>query len=161
MSEQVLSLKAGLITHDWLDLDDEAPLPDAGRSLLSLERWLREGPAAAPGRSLGLKLANTCDVESLDVDLDACTLIALEFPSFTDGRAFSQARLLRERLGFRGEIRACGDILSDQLLYLARCGFDSVAPADPTQLGRAKEALSEFSIAYQPSDSGPRLRLAL
>ncbi|HZQ00198.1 MAG TPA: DUF934 domain-containing protein [Reyranella sp.] len=101
-----------------------------------------------------LVLANTEDVLKLGDRLDGIKLIVLEFPKFTDGRAYTQARLLRERLGYRGELRATGAVYIDQLPFLLRCGFDSFAS---TQKGFA-EALAKarqlFSVVYQPVGDG-------
>src|SRR5476649_2735616 len=72
-----------------------------------------------------LKLANIEDVEKLGARLDGVKLVVLEFPKFTDGRAYSQARILRERLGYTGELRASGAVFLDQLPFLLRCGFDA------------------------------------
>lgn len=85
----------------------------------------------------------------------ALPLIAVRFPSFTDGRGYSIARLLRERLGFRGELRAVGDIARDQLHYLARCGFDSFELREGEDVATAKAALAAFSDAYQAAVDQP------
>jgi uncharacterized protein (DUF934 family) len=101
-----------------------------------------------------LVLSNTEDVLKLGDRLTGIELIVLDFPKFTDGRAYSQARLLRERLGYRGELRASGAVFIDQLPFLLRCGFDSFAS---TQKGFA-EALANarnlFSVVYQPAGDG-------
>ena len=101
-----------------------------------------------------LVLANTEDVLKLGGRLDGIKLVVLGFPKFTDGRAYTQARLLRERLGYRGELRAAGAVYVDQLPFLLRCGFDSFAT---TQKGFA-EALAKarelFSVVYQPVGDG-------
>lgn len=103
---------------------DAAPLPAAGRILLPLPRWLEE--SRNPQRAAcGVWLQPHEDPELLVPDLPALPVIALRFPVFTDGRAYSQARLLRQRHGFRGELRAVGDVLRDQLSAMARCGFDA------------------------------------
>ena len=101
-----------------------------------------------------LVLANTEDVLKLGDRLDGVKLVVLEFPKFTDGRAYTQARLLRERLGYDGELRATGAVYIDQLPFLLRCGFDSFAS---TQKGFA-EALAKarrlFSVVYHPVGDG-------
>jgi uncharacterized protein (DUF934 family) len=101
-----------------------------------------------------LTLANTDDVLALGDKLDGVRLVVLHFPKFTDGRAYSQARLLRERLGYAGELRASGAVFLDQLPFLLRCGFDSF---DSEQTGFA-EALAKartlFSVVYQPTGDG-------
>ncbi|MHA1154101.1 MAG: DUF934 domain-containing protein, partial [Alphaproteobacteria bacterium] len=81
-------------------------------------------------------------------------VIALEFPSFGDGRAYSYARLLRERHGYRGELRAVGNVLRDQALFMRRCGFDAFEVAEGTAVAGWREALGEISVFYQPTEDG-------
>ena len=101
-----------------------------------------------------LTLANTDDVLLLGVRLEGVKLIVLNFPKFTDGRAYSQARLLRERLGYRGGLRATGAVLLDQLPFLLRCGFDSFE-SDQKGFGPAlAKARTLFSVVYQPTGDG-------
>ncbi len=82
--------------------------------------------------------------------------IAIEFPSFTDGRGYSHARLLRERFGWKGELRAVGDVGRDQLLYLSRCGFDAFVLKDASRLEEALAGLDDFSEGYQSSVERPQ-----
>jgi uncharacterized protein (DUF934 family) len=101
-----------------------------------------------------LVLDNTEDVTRLGERLDGIELIILQFPKFTDGRAYTQARLLRERLGYAGELRAAGQVYIDQIPFMLRCGFDSFAT---TQKGFAEalaKARSLFSVVYQPTGDG-------
>jgi uncharacterized protein (DUF934 family) len=101
-----------------------------------------------------LTLANTEDVLELGARLEGVRLIVLDFPKFTDGRAYSQARLLRERLGYTGELRATGAVLLDQLPFLLRCGFDSFE-SQQKGFGEALiAARSLFSVVYQPTGDG-------
>jgi uncharacterized protein (DUF934 family) len=101
-----------------------------------------------------LTLANTNDVLQLGDRLHGVKLIVLNFPKFTDGRAYSQARLLRERLGYRGGLRATGAVFLDQLPFLLRCGFDSFE-SDQKGFGEALEkARTLFSVVYQPVGDG-------
>jgi uncharacterized protein (DUF934 family) len=112
----------------------------------------RENPSRPESPSVSL--ANTDDVLALGPDIDRLELIVLHFPKFTDGRAYSQARLLRGRLGYRGELRATGNVLRDQLPFLLRCGFDSF---DSEQAGFGEalaRARSVFSVVYQPTEDG-------
>jgi len=101
-----------------------------------------------------LTLANTDDVLALGEKLEGVRLIVLDFPKFTDGRAYSQARLLRERLGYDGELRATGAVFLDQLPFLLRCGFDSFE-SEQKGFGEAlASARSLFSVVYQPTGDG-------
>lgn len=117
---------------------------------VALETW-RAGPR--PAGPLALILPNTADVAAIADDLAHFDAIILEFPSFRDGRAYSQARLLRERYGYAGEIRARGEILRDQALFMARAGIDAVEIAEERASGAAA-ALSEFSAFYQQGADG-------
>jgi uncharacterized protein (DUF934 family) len=146
-------LKDGKVIADrWVAVDLDGALPDDAPVILPVARWRRDRAALVErSGALGLRLPNTEDVGALAVDLDRFALIALEFPKFNDGRAYSQARLLRERHGWRGELRATGQVLRDQLLFMHRAGFDSfeMAHADPETAWRA--ALSEITVFYQPT----------
>ncbi len=109
----------------------------------------------ARGGPLGVLVPNTVAVADLAGDLSHWQVVALEFPKFADGRAYSQARLLRERYGYRGEIRAVGDVLRDQLLFMARSGFDAFALRADRALEEALAAFAEFSESYQPAADQP------
>jgi uncharacterized protein (DUF934 family) len=99
-------------------------------------------------------LSNTDPVEALASHAGSLRLVVLNFPKFNDGRAYSQARLLRERLGYAGELRATGGVLQDQLPFLLRCGFDSFE-SDQAGFGEAlARAPTLFSVVYQPTEDG-------
>ena len=101
------------------------PLPREGQ-LLTLEQWHAVRHTWPIGLRTGVTLANTVDVQDLQADLPRLALVVLEFPKWTDGRAYTQARLLRQRLRYTGEVRATGDVVVDMLPLLHRCGFDAV-----------------------------------
>ena len=149
-------IKNRAISEDrWQHLDDDAELP-SGPVIVSLARWQRElATLRDRGEPVGVRLPNTVNVADLADDLPALALVALEFPKFTDGRAYSQARLLRERYGYRGEIRAVGDVLRDQLRFMARSGFDAFELRADRNLEDALEAFDEFSDSYQPAADQP------
>jgi uncharacterized protein (DUF934 family) len=118
-------------------------------ALFTLSQWQSvrgTWPAACPA---GVILPNTEDVEALHVDLSRWTLIALQFPQWTDGRAYSQARLLRARLRFAGELRAVGEVLVDMLPLLQRSGFDAVQLRADQNPASARQALQFFDAHYQ------------
>ena len=99
-----------------------------------------------------VSLANTDPVEDLAPHVRRLRLIVLNFPKFSDGRAYSQARLLRGRLGYGGELRATGNVLQDQALFMLRCGFDSFE-SDQKGFGEAlAKARTLFSVVYQPAE---------
>jgi uncharacterized protein (DUF934 family) len=112
------------------------------------ERWRgHRGP-------LGVRLGPADAVEDLPADLAFLSFIELEFPNASEGRGYSQARLLRERLGFRGELRAVGDgVRQDRLFLLARCGFDAFELAPGEDPEAALRALARYDVAYQPGSS--------
>jgi len=101
-----------------------------------------------------LTLANTDDVLQLGEKLAGVRLVVLNFPKFTDGRAYSQARLLRERLGYVGELRASGAVYIDQIPFMLRCGFDSFESEQPGFGPALAKARTLFSVVYQPTGDG-------
>lgn len=149
-------LKNGRTSEDaWQPVADEAPAPGHGPILVSFARWQAERESLL-GRNapVGVRLKNTDDVTALKPDLDRIELIALEFPKYTDGRAYSQARILRERLAYAGELRATGQVLLDQLLFMQRCGFDAFVLDRPDAEAAWRKAQRSFSLFYQPTGDG-------
>ena len=134
-------------------------MPDAERSTVRCVLRLWQGLAdELLGRTtgkLGLWLESDEDPVLIADSLEAFSVIAVNFPQFTDGRGYSTARLLRERYGWKGELRAIGDIQRDQLYYLSRCGFDSFLLNDGLDAQGALSALNDFSEAYQTSVERP------
>ena len=109
---------------------DDQDLP-AGDVIVSLSRFQADGERLlAEGRRVGVRLSADEEVEALAYDLPRLAVVALDFPKFRDGRAYTNARLLRERLGFKGQVRAVGDVLREQAGFMVRCGFDAFEPAD-------------------------------
>ncbi|MCB2111967.1 MAG: DUF934 domain-containing protein [Parvularculaceae bacterium] len=113
---------------------------------ISLAAW-REGVRPEAGR-FEISIPNTEDIESLENVIRRFDAVILDFPVFSDGRAYSQARILRERLGYKGEIRARGDILCDQALFMIRCGFDALEIGNGDKDAFTK-ALGAYSAYYQ------------
>ena len=139
----------------WLHLDDEA-LPPNGAVTVSLERWLKDkAELSTRNDDVGVRLNAADSVEALADDLPSLSLVVLDMETFTDGRAFSQARLLRERFGFSGEIRARGDFLRDQMFFLNRVGVNEFEFPDETPLGDRLKAFNEFSVTYQSAADSP------
>lgn len=144
-----------IVEDRWQHVADDVALP-VGPVIVSLARWRKERMTLQErDEPVGVYLPNTANVADLTTDLPALALVALEFPKFADGRAYSQARLLRERHGYQGEIRAVGDVLRDQLLFMARSGFDAFELRADRSLEDALEAFSEFSESYQPASDQP------
>ncbi|TSE33913.1 DUF934 domain-containing protein [Tepidimonas charontis] len=111
------------------------------------QAWRHTWPAELP---VGVQWPNDGDVAALVPDLPRLRLIALVFPKWTDGRAYSQARLLRGRWRFRGELRATGDVIADMAPLLWRCGFDSAQLRPGESVAVAQRALTTFDTHYQP-----------
>ena len=152
----------GRIVEDrYRRIDDDTPVPDGVAVIVSAKRFLAETPALVRrDGSLGVLWPNNRRVVELEPWLGHLTLIALEFPKFRDGRAYSQARLLREHYGYRGTLRATGDVLRDQFSFLVRAGFDSFEVKKPADARVFAEVLQRYSVFYQPSADGraPALR---
>ena len=155
-------IKGGRFVADtWHHLDDDEPVPgDAPRLTISYARWLKERDAlAALPTQLGLRVPNDVAVAKIAGDLDRFTLIVLNFPKFTDGRAYSQARLLRGRQRFTGELRATGEVLRDQLLFMRRVGFDAFAVSERAHFENWLAAFREIDVFYQPAEDHQMSRL--
>ena len=147
-----LTRNGKIIEDRWTAVAADAPLPGAGDILVRYARWRDDREALRRhGGKVGVRLASDESPALIAEDLDRFDLIALEFPTFKDGRAYSHARLLRERYGYRKELRAVGNVLRDQYLFLHRCGFDTLEIADAAAADTWSDALSEISVAYQPA----------
>ncbi len=148
-----------IIEDAWLHLCDEA-LPADGKVSVPFNRWMveRESLLIRDGE-IGVRL--NCEtleeLISIAEDLEKIQLVVLEIPKFTDGRAFSVARLLRGRYGFQGEIRVRGDFLYDQVHYLERVGVNAFEYSGPESLNEVLQAFETFSVRYQPAADGPGL----
>jgi uncharacterized protein (DUF934 family) len=148
-------------TDNWLLLERSADgafpaVPATGDVIVPLALWTesRDALSGHEGR-LGVWLAGNDDPADIAQDLSHFALIAVRFASFTDGRGYSIGRLLRERYGWRGELRAIGDVQRDQLFYLLRCGFDAFALRDADDMENALAAFNDFSEAYQTAVDRP------
>lgn len=139
----------------WTSAADGAPVADAADVIVSLARLEAEHATllSRTGRT-GVRLPNDRGLDPIAPWLDRLALVAIEFPKHTDGRGYSLARLLRERHGFRGEVRAVGNVLRDNLLFMHRCGFDAFeldpkygpGGLDPAE---ALKAFDDFDVFYQ------------
>jgi len=153
-------LKNGSVAHDpWTQLADDSAIPDQGMVLVSLDRWQKDRDALIEsGLTLGLQLDAGEHPDSIADDIGLFDMIALVFPAFSDGRAYSYARLLRERHDFVGELRAVGDVLQDQFMYMHRCGFDAFEVKKEADVIAFADALTIVSSAYQPALDDRRIR---
>lgn len=133
----------------FANVADEDVTPE-GPVILSLARFQAEGDALiSTGRTVGVRVQSDEEVETLAYDLPRLAVVALVFPKYRDGRAYTSARLLRQRLGFTGELRAVGDVLREQAGFMVRCGFDSFAPADGASPAEWAHAAGRFRHVYQ------------
>ena len=155
----------GRIVEDrYVFVDGQAPLPDRLPAIVLASRFLAEADALIRrDGSLGVLWPNDRRVADLQPWLGHLALIALVFPKFRDGRAYSQARLLRETYGFAGTLRATGDVLRDQFHFLVRAGFDSFEVKKPADARAFADVLARYSVFYQPTADGraPALRQRL
>lgn len=151
MTARVLR-RGSLVADDWTMVADGH---GGGRTIASLDRWRSERATLLSAASaVGVLLPNTVDVDAVYPEVCDRPLIALEFPTFADGRALSQAVVLRTRLGFTGELRAVGDIIRDLVFWLGRCGFDTIVPRPDQDPEACRLALSELGVSYQAAADG-------
>jgi uncharacterized protein (DUF934 family) len=145
-----------IVDDDFVHVPDSAALPETGKPIVTLGRLLKERETLLTRYpAVGVRIAS--DKLPSDVpDLGKLALVAVEFPKFTDGRGYSVGRMLRDRHGFTGELRAVGWVLRDQLFYLERCGFNAfeMKPGKPLESGL--EAFKEFTVTYQAAADDPR-----
>jgi uncharacterized protein (DUF934 family) len=141
-----------IVTDDWQRLTDINPgdeLP-SGKVIVPFAYWqVNREKLIAHGKKYAVCINGDHEAEEVARDIEHFELIALEFPNFRDGRCYSHARLLRERYGYQGELRAVGDVLRDQLFFMERCGIDSFAVRADKNIEDALKAFTEFSVKYQ------------
>ncbi len=139
-----------IIEDTWIFIEEDADIPAHGNIVLSFERLtdhfktlvMREG-------RLGVHLGNDVDAQSLAPFIKKLSLIALHFPAFTDGRAYSQARIITTQLNYRGELRATGNVLVDQGVFMSRCGFDAFVIDERQPPLLWANIANTMSLAYQ------------
>lgn len=137
--------------NTWRFVADDAPLVN-GNITVTLKRWQtdKQNLLKHSGK-IGIRLSPSDPIDSISADLPSFKLIELDFPVFTDGRSFSQARLLRSRYGYQGEVRAVGHYMTDQIFYLQRVGVDAFELDDSQKIEHALVAANDFSVRYQAS----------
>ena len=149
-----------VIDETWHLLDKDATLDGLSNCddlIVPLQLWRDHGHALkARDGGLGVWLDADEQVEEIADDLAHFQVIALNFPNFADGRHFSSARLLRERYGYKDEVRAIGDVLRDQLFFMQRCGFDAYAIRPDRDPYEALESLKDFDEVYQAATDQPQ-----
>jgi uncharacterized protein (DUF934 family) len=144
-----------IVDDPYLRVLDDAPIADDAAVLVPAARLTADaGELLRRGGRTGVIWPNDRNVAELAPHLDRLDLVALVFPKFQDGRAYSQARLLRERYGFRGELRATGSVLRDQFLFMLRAGFDAFEVTKDADAAAFAEAAHRYSVFYQPTGDG-------
>src|ERR1700712_5710736 len=149
-------VKDGKITGDlFVDVPEDAELPGDGAILISAARFLEdpEGLLRRAGK-VGVIWPNNRDLDDLVPHLGRLAAVALVFPIFRDGRAYSQARLLRERHGYEGELRATGQVLRDQFVFMLRAGFDTFEVRKDGDAEAFAATAKRYSVFYQPTGDG-------
>lgn len=146
-----------IIEDTWTSVSNEATSLPVGDIIVSWSRWQKDrAQLEQRAGNLGVLIDGACPVGDIGRDADHFQLIALDFAKLGDGRCFSHARLLRERYGYQGELRAVGHVIKDLLFFMQRCGIDSFTLADDRDTADALGAFSEFSVKYQTAaDSAP------
>ena len=149
-------IKGGAFVEDpFFFVPDGKAYPDEKGVIVTLARFQGERDNLFAHRNLvGVRLASNENPTVLKSDLHRLATVVLEFPKFRDGRAFSWARMLRTRFGYKGEIRATGDFLLDQLAFMARSGFDAFEVRQDVTLEQFQHAMREISHPYQPAADG-------
>lgn len=148
-----------VVDENWHLLPREATLDGLSNSddiIVPMSLWLDHAHALkVRDGGLGIWLESHEEIEAVTDDLAHFKVVALNFPVFSDGRHYSTARLLRDRYGYEGEIRAIGDVLRDQLFFMKRCGFDAFALREDRDAIEALESLRDFSETYQAATDQP------
>ncbi len=144
--------KAGIIEDAFVCVEEDQTIPTDGPVCVSLERFKAEKDAIlARNGDIGVRLSEADDALELTDVIDRLSLVEVTFGKYTDGRGYSQAQLLRRRLQFKGEVRAIGQVLRDQMDQMARCGIDSFVfePTSGEASNVVEDAISDFTYAYQ------------
>ncbi len=128
---------------------------DQDHIIVPLSVWKARREELAHRKSIGIWLADTEGPELISDDLRIFKVVAIDFPKFVNGRGYSSAALLRTRYGYRGELRAIGDVLRDQLFYMSRVGFDTFALREDQSVEDALKSLNDFSVTYQGATDKP------
>ena len=141
-----------VIDDPFTDVSGHETIPASGAVLVDLDQWqAHRGQLLRRTEPVGVKLRSDQPPDSIAEDLRSIALVALEFPVFRDGRAYSYARLLRGQYGYSGEIRAVGDVLLEQLHFMERTGFDAFELESDDPLRDLKIASADFDVWYQPA----------
>ena len=151
-----------VIDDPFTDVSGQETIPASGPVLVDLDQWqTHREQLLQRTEPVGVKLRSDQPPESIAEDLHSIAMVALEFPAFRDGRAYSYARLLRGHYGYGGEIRAVGDVLLEQLHFMERTGFDAFELDSDNPLRDMEIAASDFGVWYQPAADGRKSAVQL
>ncbi|MEZ5504900.1 MAG: DUF934 domain-containing protein [Gammaproteobacteria bacterium] len=144
-------IKNGVIAEDKFQyIADGSALPASGDIIVDVALWeARKSDLKNRDGRVGVLLQGDAEPDAIIDDLRDLAVIAIQFPVFRDGRGFSLARILRDRLGYKGELRAVGDVLRDQLFFMQRCGFNAFEPRADRCIEQALKGLTDFTVVYQ------------
>jgi len=151
-------IDGAIVDNQWQRLEGdtlEGELP-TGNIIVPLAYWQANRDALLSRGDVAVWLAPGEEPKDLEDDLAALPLVAIHFPAFKDGRGYSYARELRTRYNFKGEVRATGDVLRDQLFYMTRCGFNAFEVREDRSIEEALQGLKDFSVTYQGDVNEPR-----
>ena len=151
-------IDGAIVDNQWQRLEGgtlEGELP-TGNIIVPLAYWQANRDALLSRGDVAVWLAPGEEPKDLEDDLGALPLVAIHFPAFKDGRGYSYARELRTRYNFKGEVRATGDVLRDQLFYMTRCGFNAFEVREDRSIEEALQGLKDFSVTYQGDVNEPR-----
>jgi len=147
-----------IVSDDWSLLGDKDAADQAvppGKVIVPAGTWVAQRESLLCREVHGVWLDSDQGPEIIADDIGRFALIAINFPVFSDGRGYSYARQLRDKYGFRGELRAIGDVLRDQLFYMVRCGFNAFAIRQDRDIHQAMASLKDFSESYQSAVDQP------
>lgn len=154
--------QSGIVEDPFTYVPEGAELPAHGAVIVHVSDWLEQRDSLiARGTPLGVRIKSDESPEQIAGDLEHFDVVALEFPRFRDGRAYTHARILRERLGFKGEVRAVGEVLMEQLHFMLRTGFDAFEMQADDPVAQLEIASHDFSVWYQPTGDGRPTALQL
>ena len=144
-----------IVEDSWQYIEEVSEELPTGDLIVPFDYWLeKQSELNQHDGQIAVSINGAVETEQVAEHLERFQLIALEFPVFADGRSYSHARLLRDRYAYRGELRAVGDVLRDQLFYMKRCGIDSFALRRDKDFNDALKAFKEFSVTYQNAADG-------
>jgi uncharacterized protein (DUF934 family) len=152
-------IDGAIVDNQWQRLEADAlenGVPAQGKIIVPLAYWQENRDALIARGDVAVWLAPGEEPKDLEDDLTSLPLVAIHFPAFKDGRGYSYARELRTRYNFKGEVRATGDVLRDQLFYMTRCGFNAFEIRADRSIEEALHGLKDFSVTYQADVNDPR-----